>query len=221
MRAGEIGAVRRVWAELNIAQDPEAAYADGASRMVNAQLAGGALLDIGVYALTWIFQILYHTLPPAQRAAAAPRVAGVISRFELTGVDAENAVVLAFPDAIGIASSGLRVDTDPNGRTPAIRISGTKGEIQVAHPAYLPRSFRVIKKNAAGEVEEREEKFDIPGGGGGMFWEADAAGRALRDGKLESEGMPLEESLLVMMAMDKVREDSGFRYPESIESTEY
>lgn len=219
--AGEIGAVRRVWADLNVAQDPERAYADGASRMVNADLAGGALLDIGVYALTWVFQTLYHPLPAAQRARAAPRVAGVVSEFALTGVDAENAVVLRFPHALGIVSSGLRVDTDVDGTMPGIRISGTRGEIRVAHPAWLPESFKVLKKREDGTVEVREEHFPIPAGGKGMFWEADAAGRALRDGLLEVEEMPLEESLLVMKAMDKVREDSGFRYPESIESTEH
>lgn len=57
--------------------------------------------------------------------------------------------------------------------------------------------------------------------GKGMHWEADEAARCLRDGKLESETMPLEESLLVMEAMDSVRAQAGFRYPEVIESTEH
>lgn len=146
---------------------------------------------------------------------------GAISRFALTGVDAENAILLSFPNAIGIASSGIRVDTDPNGKMPAVRISGTKGEIQVAHPAYRPESFVVIRKGEDGVVEENEYRFEIPGGGHGMFWEADAAGRAIRDGELESDIMPLEESLLILRAMDKVRADAGFRYPEAIETTKH
>lgn len=54
-----------------------------------------------------------------------------------------------------------------------------------------------------------------------MFWEADACARCLRDGKTESEVMPLEESVTIMEVMDQVREQGDLRYPERIESTEY
>lgn len=142
---------------------------------------------------------------------------GTISRFELTGVDAENVVVSTFPKSIGIATSSIRIATDPDdsGR-PAIRISGTKGEIQVAHPAYRPEKLTIIK--LGGGVEEKA--FPIPAGHG-MFWEADGAARALRDGKLECETMPLDESILIMEAMDKVRYDNGFLYPKAIEKTDH
>ena len=54
-----------------------------------------------------------------------------------------------------------------------------------------------------------------------MFWEADECGRCLRDGKLESEAMTHEESLVVMETMDQVRRQNGLAYPEKIETTEY
>lgn len=213
VREGTIGEVRRVNAELNLCQHPEVTYADGNHRMVNPDLAGGALLDLGLYPLTWVFMTLYHTLPPFEKPTSAPAVIGTISRFEATGVDAENVVVLTFPRSIGVASSGIRVASDPQ---TAIRICGTKGEIQVQHPAYRPESYTLIKD---GEATRKE--FPIPGGGHGMFWEADEAARAIRDGKLECNECPVEESLLLMKAMDKVRLDNGFRYPEAIEKTDY
>jgi len=69
-----------------------------------------------------------------------------------------------------------------------------------------------------GEAEEKV--FPHPAVGRGFFWEADGAARALRDGKLDCETMPLNESILIMEAMDKVRYDNGFRYPESIKKTD-
>jgi hypothetical protein len=172
---------------------------------------------VGLYPLTWVYMCLYHTLPEEEKAKSIPSVMGTISLFELTGVDAENVVISTFPRSIGVASSSIRVATDPdNSGQIAVRISGTKGEIQVPHPTYRPESYTLIKE---GKLVGRKE-FLIPGGHG-MFWEADGAVRALREGKLECEVMPLEESLLVMEAMDKVRYDNGFKYPEAIEKTDH
>ena len=166
---------------------------------------------VGVYSLNWVYQCLYHTLSEADKAAAKPRVSGTILRYQPTGVDAENAVVCTFPHAIGIASSSIRIGSE---NAPAVRISGTRGEIQVAGPAYRPMSYSIMR---GGKVVETKQ-FPIPGQG--MFWEADAAARAIRDGLTECEVMPLRESLLIMEAMDRVRSDNGFRYPEAIERTD-
>lgn len=65
--SGKIGTVQRVYADNAHALDPETAFADGQHRMVNPDLAGGALLDLGIYSLTWVFQTVYTTLPEAER----------------------------------------------------------------------------------------------------------------------------------------------------------
>lgn len=150
-----------------------------------------------------------------------PKVTGAISRFPVTGCDDENVVIVQFPHAIGVASSGLSVHTDPSrvGRSPAIRIKGTKGEIQVAHPAYCPKQITIIEAGEEG-AEAKVEVIDFPIPGGGMFYEADAVARCLRDGEKESKTIPLEESLLLMKAMDEVRYGNGFRYPEEIEKVD-
>ena len=57
--------------------------------------------------------------------------------------------------------------------------------------------------------------------GHGMFWEADEAARCLRDGKLESEGLTLEESIVIMETMDEVRRQGGVVYPNEIETLDY
>ncbi|TGZ84083.1 NAD(P)-binding protein [Ascodesmis nigricans] len=213
---GEIGDVKKVFAWLDLAQDPEEKYKDGKHRMVNPDLAGGALLDLGLYPLTWLFQTLYHPLPPSSQSS--PKVTSSIVFHPPTGVDASNIVLLTFPStgALGVASSGMHVSNDTSSLgLPCARILGTKGEITITHPAYCPTKFTVYKE---GE-EPVERVFPIPGAG--MFWEADETARCLRDGKKECEVMPLAESLEVMRVMDSVRAQNGFRYPEEIESVEY
>lgn len=127
-------------------------------------------------------------------------------------------------EAHGIALTNFRVATFPSKHEltrPAIRIQGTKGEIQVDGPAFRPRNWRVIPAvgsgKGEGDVAWVEEK--IPGHG--MFWEADECARCLRDGKLESETMDWEESIVIMETMDEVRRQNGQKYPEKVETLDY
>lgn len=196
-------------------------------RMVNPDLAGGALLDLGIYSLTWLFQILYHLQPEAEKEA--PVVTSAIAKYDVTGADENTAITLHFPKhkTMGIATTGLRTRTgvdDANTGGPAIRIQGSEGEIQVMGPPYKPLRFSVIKKNAGGKVEvvdfpipfDKERNF-----GHGMFWEADECARCLRDGKLESATLPWQESIVIMEVMDKALVDGGVKYPELITTDVY
>lgn len=133
-------------------------------------------------------------------------------------------MVLNFPptNAHGIATTGIRVGSDPDGKHsagPSIKIQGTKGEIQIFPPAFRPTKYRIIPEATNAEFEYQDITKDIPGHG--MFWEADECYRCLRDGKKESETMPLDESILMMETMDEVRKQNGMVYPEKIESVEY
>lgn len=229
--SGEIGEVLRVNADLSMGYPPEEFFSVS-HRMVNKDLAGGCLLDIGIYSLTWVFQTLYHTLPPAQRQP--PIVKGVVMTPEpRTGADEMTTVLLEFPKssptgkttAHAIATTALRLDYNPDNlhsAGPAIRIQGTKGEIQVYGPAYRPSRYKIVPRRNREEGEAggaQEYELDIPGHG--MFWEADEAARCWRDKRLESEGLGWEESTVIMQVMDEVRRQGGLTYPAEIESTEY
>ncbi|EPS27425.1 D-xylose 1-dehydrogenase (NADP(+)) [Penicillium oxalicum] len=234
IQKGEIGEVLRTMADTSFGGDVEGKWGK-THRMVNPELAGGALLDLGIYSLTWVFQTLYHTLPRDQRKP--PTVTSVMTPYHLTGADESTTIVLDFPTSTpsnstpprrshGIAMTSIRVAADPDQRGsagPVIRIQGTKGEIQVLGMPFRPTGYRVIPAadadGQAGEV--REVQCPFPDGGHGMFWEADEVARCLRDGKLESEGLPWEESIVIMEVMDEVRRQGGLTYPAKIESTEY
>ncbi|KAJ5443660.1 D-xylose 1-dehydrogenase (NADP(+)) [Penicillium daleae] len=230
IRSGEIGEVLRTVADTSFGGDVEEKWGT-THRMVNPDLAGGALLDLGIYSLTWIFQTLYHTLPKDQRKP--PTVTSQMTPYHLTGADESTTIILNFPTSTptnakpprrshGIAMTNIRVAGDPDEQGtsgPNIRIQGTKGEIQVFGPPFRPTKYRIIPVKGAGEVREVECPF--PAGGHGMFWEADEVARCLRDGKLESDGLPWEESIVIMEVMDEVRRQGGLVYPAKIESTEY
>ncbi|KAL4912177.1 hypothetical protein BDW62DRAFT_31362 [Aspergillus aurantiobrunneus] len=229
IKAGVIGEVLRVSADNSFGGVEKFSTEH---RMVNKDLAGGALLDLGIYSLTWVFQTLYHTLPKEARKPPS-RVSAHITPYHLTGADEATTILLSFPtttpsnskhpgESQAVASTHLRVWTDPdetNAARPAIRIQGSKGEIQVDGPAFRPEVYRIIPEKGAGEI--REKKFEFPAGGRGMYWEADEVARCLRDGKLESETLSLEESIVIMDVMDEARRQNGLTYPEKIESTVY
>ncbi|KIW79197.1 hypothetical protein Z517_05809 [Fonsecaea pedrosoi CBS 271.37] len=231
----DIGEVIRVLSDLSIGVAPEKEF-DPGHRMVNLDLAGGALLDLGIYSLTWVFQSMYHTLPPHLREQSRPKVVGAAMTPEpRTGADESTLILLEFPKstptgktrAHAVATTAMRVSDDPGRRhagkgdveTPAVRIEGETGEIQVYGPIYRPTRYRLIPKDPAAEILDR--KFEFEGGCHGMMYEADAAARCLLAGKLESETMSWAESTLIMEVMDEARKQCGLVYPDAVESTDY
>ena len=63
IRSGRLGTIHRVFSDCSVRLSPETSYNDGQHRMVNPALAGGALLDLGVYSLTWPFFTFYRDQP--------------------------------------------------------------------------------------------------------------------------------------------------------------
>ncbi|KAI5462268.1 hypothetical protein BGZ63DRAFT_209153 [Mariannaea sp. PMI_226] len=224
IKSGAIGNVYRVLADLSFNRDLPNGRIDfpDSHRMVNPDLAGGALLDLGVYSLTWVYQTLYHT--KSEEEKETPNVVSAINKYD-TGADEMTSIIVQFPKskAMGIATTALRVGTDLDGLYtggPAIRIQGSGGEIQVTGPAYRPTEYKIIKKDGNGHIETVQ--VPIPqdpsrnNWGHGMFWEADECARCLRDGKKQSETMPWSESILIMETMDSTLQQGGVTYPEVI-----
>lgn len=211
---------------------------DPKHRLVNPDLAGGALLDLGIYSLTWVFWSLYHT----QKNPKPPTVQAAMRKTD-SGVDQMTTMTLIFPrekegDAHGIATTGFRTPTDPDNKkqAPAVRIQGSKGELMVYPPIFRPTKTKLVMQD--GTVEDKEWPQPGPGkgsgfyngfGGGwqqegegqGMFWEADECAYGIRDGRKEGRNESLQESLVIMQVMDEVRKQNGMKLPEKIETTDY
>ena len=182
-------------------------------------------LTVGIYSLTWVFQTLYHTLPASERKA--PTVSAQMHKYSKTGADEHTSILLSFPQgpsgatyAQGIATTNLRVSSEPTKQRtsgPAIRIQGTKGEIQVDHPAFRPSRWRFIRADGSKDEYENEMAEGVRG----FAYEADEVARCIRDGKKESEVLSLEESVVIMKVMDQAREQNGLKYPDKLETLEY
>ncbi|KUL83615.1 hypothetical protein ZTR_11272 [Talaromyces verruculosus] len=236
IRRGTVGEVLRVLVDTSFGDEVEKTWSTE-HRMLNKALAGGALLDLGIYSLTWIFLSLYHVLPMPQRKPPAAIAAQMTLNY-LTGVDEASSILLTFPTSApnniadwksqAVALTNLRVSTDPDGQNsagPSIRIQGTRGEIQLDGPSFRPESYRIILRNdntqVKGSGSVREVNHPISPDIKGMYWEADEVGRCLRDGIIESELLPWNDMTAVMNVMDEARRQGGLSYPDDIESTIY
>ncbi|KAF9870957.1 hypothetical protein CkaCkLH20_11629 [Colletotrichum karsti] len=226
---GTIGTVYRVIADNSINRsllDGKLDF-DDSNRMVNPQLAGGAMLDLGVYSLSWIMQILYHLQPENEKES--PAVMAAMNKYH-TGTDETTSFIVQFPrhNTMGIGMTTLRlgsgVDYDFTGG-PAIKMQGSDGELQVCGPAFRPHSYKIIRKGGGGEVETVEFPFPQDsargGWGRGLYWEADECARCLRDGRLESDVLPLDETIVSMEVMEEVLRQGGISFPSLITSDSF
>lgn len=129
-----------------------------------------------------------------------------------TAVDESVSMIVSFPKAgtQGVVTASIRVAASD--KSPGVRILGSKGEIQIFGPAARPDFFQVVKPGERISVS----RFEISGHG--LFWEADECARCIRDGKAQSEIMPLKETLLIMELMDEVRHQNDLMYPDTLET---
>ena len=119
-------------------------------------------------------------------------------------MDATTSIVLEHPGgAHGLVTTSLEA-----AGANAVSISGTEARVVVEPTWYRPAVFSLIARD--GTVLER---FDEPHQGGGLRHQAEEVARCLRDGRVESEVMPLDETLSIMRTLDEVRRQIGLVYP--------
>jgi predicted dehydrogenase len=156
---------------------------DPGFRLFAPELGGGALLDLGVYPVSFSSMIL----------GTPDRVVTLIDPA-FTGVDGQTSMLLGHP---GGTQAILTCTSSAKSPTRAA-IVGTDARIEIEGDFYAPTSFTLIPRD--GEPTRYEE----PRVGHGIRFEADEVARCLRDGLLESPLMPLDESISIMETMDKV-----------------
>jgi predicted dehydrogenase len=165
---------------------------DPTSRLYDPELGGGALLDLGIYPVSFASYVL-----------GTPERVTAVSDPTTTGVDAQTSIVLQY------AGGRHAVLTTTLGAATAnvATIVGTEGRIEVDRTWYQPTSFTMTLES--GQVE----RFEEPRVGHGLRFEAAEVGRCLREGRLESDVMPLGETRSIMATLDEIRAQIGLRYP--------
>jgi predicted dehydrogenase len=187
LASGRLGEIVLVTAEHGqwFAQDP-------ASRLFAPELGGGALLDLGIYPLSFASMVL-----------GTPDHVTAVSDPAFTGVDAQTSMVLQYAGgAHAVLTTTLRAAT-----TNGAAINGTEARIEIAPTFYAPSSFTIVGRDGSRELVE------TPVEGHGLRFQAAEVGRCLRAGLTESPVLPLDETLSILGTMDEVRRQIGLEYP--------
>ena len=197
---GAIGQIRAVDAVFGYDAGP-----NPSNYLMDHDLAGGSILDVGCYASSMAHLIAAASagvpvLPTVDVAAA-----GVIGP---TGVDHSTAATLTFEGGVltRVACS-IQANLDSS-----VRIVGSEGRIEVPSP-WLPGRIggdaRIFcqRWGAEPEIIDTQVEADI------YTVEVDAVNDSVRAGVRSSEEMPWEESLANMLTLDRWRSAIGLRYP--------
>lgn len=188
IEAGTLGQVRSFMADhtQKITDDPT-------HRLNALELGGGALLDLGIYPVSFAAH-LFGT-PQSVQASAT---------FRETGADAQVATLFRYADGQLATTLSASNTKGPN----VASILGTEGRIDIDAVWYSPTSFRVL--NSAGEVTE---SFESQITGRGMQFQAEEAERLIAAGSTASEILSPAESVSIMETLDEVRRQIGLVYP--------
>ena len=188
MRDGAIGKVRMVSADFGFGSRPGRTK----SRLYDPALGGGALMDVGIYSLS--FASMVFGRPPS-------RVMSMAHIGELE-VDEQAGMMLGY-DAGEMAMLFTSIQCSTSHWA---HIMGTEGMIRI-HPPYWRGTTATLVRDGKEEVVER------PFEGNGYNCQAAAVGRYLREGKLESDEIPLDETVAIMGTMDMIRDQIGLKFP--------
>jgi predicted dehydrogenase len=187
LASGELGEVTQASADFGFAATP-----DPANRLFDPQLGGGALLDVGIYPLS----ILADLLGPVTSAQAQAEIGP-------TGVDLQTVFTLRHAGgALSACACSIKA------RTPVVlTLGGTQGHLRIDGPFFRPPSVTVTP--AGGEPRT----VLTPHLGNGYVHEALEAQRCWSEGAIESPRMTHEQTLALMGVLDDIRGQIGLRYP--------
>jgi predicted dehydrogenase len=192
LAAGAIGDVRGVRADFG-----RRAPFDPDDRLWDAAQGGGALLDLGVYSVSFIQSVLGGT----------PAELHVAGRTAPNGVDADATVSWHTSD--GSAGIGRCSLSGPLTGTAAV--FGTDGWIEVPVPFHHPD--RLVVHRVRGD-DAHAETVEAPATGHGYSHELDEVHRCLRAGLTESPTMPLDDTVAVMAAIERALHALGVYFDE-------
>jgi predicted dehydrogenase len=163
---------------------------DESGRLLNPALAGGSLLDIGIYPIFLAYLILGY---PEKILAS--------SKIYKTGVDIQTSMIFEYPNAQAILYSGLTSNSEMKAQ-----ISGSEGIVYLA-PRWHETQGYSIEKN------DKVENVQLPKKGKGYEYEIEEVHRCLMKGELESKLWSLKHTYDLIRIMDDIRQQTGVVFP--------
>lgn len=187
IKKGDIGAVSMLFADFGF----KAPY-DPLSRIFNPELAGGALLDIGIYPIS-LASLIFEKQPEEILSQAI---------LGTTSVDEQSSYLFRYGNhSLAVLASTIR------GISPrSAYIVGEDGSF------YIPEFWKARKATLI-RGEKTVELVEPAFLGSGYNYQAQEVMDCICRGVTESSIMPLDESLAIMQTMDRVRDKIGLKYP--------
>ncbi|WP_028047118.1 Gfo/Idh/MocA family protein [Cellulomonas sp. URHE0023] len=190
---GLLGDVHRITADYGVR-----AVQDPTHRLLDPALAGGVLLDLGIYPLSFASSVA--------RAAGLPvRPTGVQAAGSLTstGVDAQVSAQIGYgPAQAQVFTSMLTA----SGHT--ARVYGSLGRIEVDDRCYVPAGVSLTIGTQAGTWDANRIH-----GYGGLCFQAAALATYAAEGRTDSPLLPLDETVTILETADEIRRQVGVVYP--------
>ena len=183
---GTIGTPNYLTADFTFYNNPSE---DG--RLLNIDLAGGSLLDIGIYPIFLAYLVL--GMPKSIKAH------GIL--HENTGADTQVSISFLYDDAIAQLSSSIMTQSDM-----VAKIAGKRGAIYIDSRWHEAQGYRI-------KTDEIDQNFDSPTIGYGYSHEIIECANSISKGMTESELWSHQNSLDLVTLMDEVREQVGLVYP--------
>ena len=186
LAAGIIGEVRMLMADFGYRSTNLKEW------VFDPSFGGGGLLDVGIYPLS-----LAHSI-----FGTPDRITSMAHLGE-TGIDEQSAAILGYKGGrMALIASATRTET-PH----VAYLLGTEGRIYIHPPWWRPQTLTLSINGKADEV------MQIPFDGNGYNYQAAEVARCLREGRIESDTMPLDETLSIMKTMDVIRAQWNLKYP--------
>lgn len=186
LTAGVIGEPKLLTANLGYAMM-------GKARLTSPELAGGALLDVGIYPLNFAAMVFGHDIARTE----------AVCTFTETGVDANDGITLTYKDGrMAVLNSSMTAVSDRLGI-----IQGDKGYMVVENINNF-ESFTVYDSDHKKvSVKKRPKQIS------GYEYEVEACRTALSKKQLSCPQMPHEETLWMMKQMEQIRNICKIKYP--------
>ena len=164
----------------------------GISRLVEPTLAGGALLDLGIYPISFAHMILGN---PASIHSAAVMTD--------KGVDAQTSMIFTYNNGAQAVLTTTMIEQTPCRAV----VAGLNGWLEIDRTFYNPASMRVVMND--GSVIQYPNTYT----GHGLREQAETFKQLVQSGKLESEILTWKDTVDIMKSMDTVRQQIDLKYP--------
>ena len=161
-------------------------------RLVEPDLAGGALLDLGIYPVSFAHMILGNPTSVTSSAVMTDK-----------GVDAQTSMIFDYADGAQAVLNTTMIEQTPCRAV----VAGLYGWLEIDRTFYNPASMRVILND--GTVTEYPNTYQ----GHGLREQAEIFKQLVRSGKKESEILNWKDTIDIMKTLDIVRGQIGLKYP--------